>query len=237
MSRVGCGCRRPCHDAGVFEADDDAVLTNATWCDAVCRGVGLPTRWSRDVWSAGRRSPAGYPDAVTLHRGVAVGTALAGVEDGPGCSVKDSFADLDLAPAGFEVLFEATWIRRPASKIATSSTLTWAEVPTAAELVTWCHRLDVPPLPPAMLAQPGLHVFSAADVGAGFVLVRTGPVAGLAYAVPGTADPAVFWADMIALAGLRHPGADLVGYERGADLEQARAAGFWETGPLRVWIS
>lgn len=213
------------------------MLTNATWCDGVCRGVGLPTRWSPDVWSAGRRSPLGYPDAVTLRRGLAVSTVLAGVDDGPGCSIKDSFADLDLAPAGFRVLFEATWIRRPEPTTGASPTLTWAEVRTAAELATWCHRLEVPPLPPAMLAQQGLHVLTADDVGAGFVISRTGPVAGLAYAVPGTADPAVLWADMVALAGRRHPGADLVGYERGGDLEQARAAGFGETGPLRVWIS
>jgi hypothetical protein len=72
-------------------------------------------------------------------------------------------------------------------------------------LATWCHRLDVPPLPPAMLAQQGLQVLTADDVGAGFVLSRTGPVAGLAYAVPGTANPAVLWADVVALAGRLHP--------------------------------
>lgn len=197
----------------------------------------MPTRWSPDVWSTERRSPLGYPDAVTLSPRLAVGTVLADVDDGPGCSIKDSFADLALNPAGFRVLFEATWIRRPASKTAASPTLTWAEVRTAAELATWCQRLDVPPLPPTMLAQQGVHVLTAEDVGAGFVLNRTGPVAGLAYAVPGTADPAVMWADMVALAARQHPGADLVGYERGDDLEQARAAGFGETGPLRVWIT
>ncbi|SDS83839.1 hypothetical protein SAMN04488543_2483 [Friedmanniella luteola] len=212
------------------------MLTNATWCDGVCRGVGLPTRWSADAWSTARRSPAGYPDAVTLRRGLAVGTVLAGVEDGPGCSVKDSFTDLDLAPAGFAVLFEARWIRRPAPTSASPPTLSWTEVRAAGELAAWCRRLDVPPLPPVLLAQEGLHVFAADEVGAGFVLSRTGPVVGVAYAVPGTADPAALWADLVGLARRRHPGADLVGYERGADLEHARAAGFAVTGSLRVWM-
>src|SRR4051794_38055707 len=75
-----------------------------------------PRRRRRDVVAA---RPLGHPptltrrlpDAVTLSPGTEPAAVLARVEGGTGCSVKDSFADLDLAPSGFQVLFDATWIR------------------------------------------------------------------------------------------------------------------------------
>ena len=215
---------------------EDAVENNASWCDVVCRAAGLTTRWSPAVWSVDRRSPDGYPDAVTRRRGLDAVRVLAAVEEGDGCSVKDSFADLDLSTAGFGVLFEATWIRRPGLASAAAPTPGWDEVRTAGELASWCRRLDVPPLPPVLLDQPGLHVLSATGTGAGFALSRTGAAVGISHAVPGSADPATLWSDLVALAGRLHPGADLVGYEGGTDLAPALAAGFTATGPLRVWI-
>ncbi|GAB3936384.1 hypothetical protein GCM10027614_12800 [Micromonospora vulcania] len=53
-----------------------------------------------------------YPDAVTLRPGVDVAALLRRIDAGPGASVKDSFADLDLADHGFRVLFDAEWIYR-----------------------------------------------------------------------------------------------------------------------------
>lgn len=213
------------------------MFTNADWCEGVCRAVGLPTRWSADTWSVARRSPDGYPDAVTLRRGVDVATVLSEVQDGEGCSVKDSFAELDLTAAGFSVLFEATWIRRRASTATVPLSLSWTEVQTEDELTRWCRRLDAPLLPPSLLTRPGLHVLEAADVGAGFVLCPAGAVVGVGHAVPGAADPAALWSDLTVLAGRLHPGADLVGYEHGADLENGLRAGFEAIGPLRVWMS
>jgi hypothetical protein len=93
----------------------EAATTNAGWCDAVCRALGLPTLWTVDAWTVAERSPGGYPDAVTLSPEAEAAAVLKRVEDGPGCSVKDSFAVLDLKSSGFHVLFEATWIRRPAA--------------------------------------------------------------------------------------------------------------------------
>ena len=60
---------------------------------------------------AGRRTL--YPDVITRSPDlVDLDAVLAGVDAGPGCSVKDAFAGLDLVPAGFEVLFEARWVHR-----------------------------------------------------------------------------------------------------------------------------
>ena len=80
------------------------------WCDQVARAAGVLTEVDDDRWWAASRTPPRYPDAITRRPGVDADTLLAGTELGEGRSVKDSFADVDLGPAGFEVLFEATWL-------------------------------------------------------------------------------------------------------------------------------
>ncbi|WP_443333824.1 hypothetical protein [Streptomyces sp. CB02923] len=93
-----------------------AARNNAEWCDTVCRAHGVEGDFSGGVWTSPRRTPPLYPDAVTLtDRPGTAAELLARIDlAAPGCSVKDSFACLDLAPAGFEVLFDAQWIHRPA---------------------------------------------------------------------------------------------------------------------------
>ena len=46
--------------------------------------------------------------------GAGIDAILAAIDISPGCALKDSFACLDLASEGFDVLFEAQWIYRPA---------------------------------------------------------------------------------------------------------------------------
>jgi hypothetical protein len=87
-----------------------AARNNADWCDGVCRAQGIEGRFERECWSSPRRTPPHYPDAVTLVPGVAPDLLLARVDAGDGCSVKDSFADVDLGPFGFRELFRAQWI-------------------------------------------------------------------------------------------------------------------------------
>ena len=81
-----------------------AALNNAEWCDLFCGG-GL---FEGALWSSPTRTPPFYPDAVTLAPGVAADEILARVDAGEGCSVKDSFRDVELP--GFEVLFDAVWL-------------------------------------------------------------------------------------------------------------------------------
>lgn len=215
----------------------EGAVCNATWCDAVCRSRALPTRWTDDAWTVGRRSPEGYPDAVTLSPTAGLEAVLGGIEGGAGCSVKDSFAVLDLEPYGFHVLFEATWIRRSAALPTPSATLDWREVRSPAELEHWSrgHELDV--FGPALLDIGGLRFFFAESAaGAGFALNRAGRVVGLSNIFAGSADPVVVWSDAVAVATQANPGVDLVGYELGRDLELAGAIGFVEIGPLRVWM-
>jgi hypothetical protein len=90
-----------------------AVEDNVAHCDRVVREDGVPTFQDDDRWWATARTRELYPDAITRRPGLTAEQLLAGLEPGPGCSVKDSFADVDLVAAGFEVLFEARWLWLP----------------------------------------------------------------------------------------------------------------------------
>ncbi|MFI8338546.1 hypothetical protein ACIF8W_00430 [Streptomyces sp. NPDC085639] len=180
-----------------------------------------------------------YPDAVTLEPGVPAERVLLGVDtDSPGCSVKDSFADLDLAGAGFEVLFEAQWIHRPAGTPlppaeagAEAGGPEWSEVTDAAELAGW-EAASGGVFRPELLGE-GI-VFLAGRAGGpdrrrGRRKHRRGrgrgvqPVRSRLGGGPRRRRRAV-------------PGLDVVGYEHGEDLEAAVRAGFTPIGPVRVWL-
>ncbi|WP_371675811.1 hypothetical protein [Streptomyces sp. NBC_01276] len=230
-----------------------AARNNAEWVAAVCRDGAF----SGSVWSSARRTPPLYPDAVSLTPEASAQEVVAGIDTGsPGCSVKDSFASLDLAPAGFEVLFEAQWIHRPAGPAGRPAPGTqWSEVRTAAELDAWEAAWDG-------AASTGLFhadllardlVFLAGRSGgrivAGAVASAGGGVVGVSnlFTVDGAhgagSDPdgaaaavGAAWAAVLEAVAARWPGLPVVGYEQGEDLDAAVRAGFTPIGPLRVWL-
>ncbi|MEU7550754.1 hypothetical protein AB0B01_00080 [Streptomyces sp. NPDC044571] len=218
-----------------------AARNNAEWCAAVCRGGAF----SADGWSSARRTPPLYPDAVTLTRHASAAALLAGTDtDSPGCSVKDSFADLDLGPAGFEVLFEARWIHRPAGvPVPAAPGLEWSRVRTVAELEAWETAWDGGEC--TGLFHPGLLTGDIALLaGSAGGVVVAGAVASVAAGVVGLSN--VFTAEgtpadeawrggLTAVAQL-WPDLPVVGYESGDDLDTAVRHGFTVLGPLRVWL-
>ena len=80
-----------------------AVRNNARWCDLVCRSHRIQTRFRPDLWATAQRAPQFYPDAITLRSPLAEEDVLGAISPGPGASVKDSFATLDLG---------RPWVRR-----------------------------------------------------------------------------------------------------------------------------
>ncbi|MFG2973692.1 hypothetical protein ACGFYY_11880 [Streptomyces sp. NPDC048331] len=220
-----------------------AALNNAQWCDAVCRAHGVSTHYDGEsLWVGARRTPPMYPDAVTLEPGVPAGSVVRGVDiASPGCSVKDSFADLDLAEDGFEVLFEAQWIHRPAAAPipepeAEAAGLEWSEVADAEELAAWEAAFDNDGddrlFRPALLRDGIVFLAGRADgrIVAGAVASTGGGVVGVSNLF-GAA-----WAGVLGAVSDRWPELDVVGYEHGEDLEAAVGAGFTAIGPLRVWL-
>ena len=232
-----------------------AARNNAAWCDAVCRLHGLDVHLDERLWWTSSRSPDFYPDAVTLDPGVAPDEVLIRVDAAAGCSVKDSFATLDLQSAGFRVLFEAQWIGREADDTGLDHTvldrtgpgrtgsqagLSWRPVLDRADLDAWATAHgEADALLPTVLAQRDLRLWLATEGGelrGGLALNRGTAVVGVSNLFATGVDPALVWAGAAALGAETFPGLPLVGYEGGADLVQAQRAGFTSLGPLRIWI-
>lgn len=222
---------------------DAAVRDNATWCDIVCTANDLATHWGDRVWSVAQRAPGGYPDAVTLTRGVAPSEILDRVDARPGCAVKDSFADLDLAPHGFGVLFDASWICLPppdARPPTVSDQMGWALVQDRAMLRQWTavHGM-VDAFRPALLGLHDVRIIgrrAGQAFAAGAVVLGHPQVVGLSNVFCATGDPVAWYAQAAAAAQSLFPDRPLIGYEGGEDLDHALAAGFEEIGALRVWL-
>jgi hypothetical protein len=182
-----------------------------------------------------------------LVRHPSVRELLARIDTSAGCSIKDSFATLDLGAYGFSVLFDAQWIVRPATEVAPTSTgLAWEVIREPEDLTRWerVWRGDDGPeglFRPELLTNDAV-VFLAArrhdQVAAGAVLNRaSNAVVGISNMFSDALDVAACWSDCIATASSMFSGATLVGYESGEMLESARAHGFEATGALRVWVS
>ncbi|MDT9690761.1 hypothetical protein Q5762_20920 [Streptomyces sp. P9(2023)] len=229
----------------------EAVLNNAVWCEAMCRAHGSPGAFGPRAWTNARRTPLYYPDAVTLTADASVRDVLEGVDgidrSSPGASVKDSFARLDLSAEGFQPLFEARWIHRPAGlpAPATPDGERWRVIDTPAELGDWARAWSGGDPDEAALFRTELLADPATTVVAGYgtdgrivggaVLSESGRVTGVSnvFTADGS-DPATTWAGCL---GLVRDGRAVVGYESGDDLPPARAAGFEELGALRVWLA
>ncbi|MEW2416002.1 hypothetical protein AB0953_20100 [Streptomyces sp. NPDC046866] len=220
-----------------------AVRNNAAWCAAVCPG-GV---FGADSWTSARRTPPYYPDAVTLTREVSAAALTAAIDTGsPGCSVKDSFAVLDLAPAGFELLFEAQWMHRPADAPAPApaASLSWSRIASAADLDAWEAAWDGEEstglFRPDLLTPEIAFLAGRSEEGR----IVAGAVANEAAGAVGVSNvftrdgvaPDEAWSGALARIAALWPGRPVVGYEHGEDLATALAHGFAPLGPLRVWL-
>ncbi|MET7667636.1 hypothetical protein [Micromonospora luteifusca] len=213
-----------------------AARNNAEWCDIVCGSHGLTGRTDAEAWSVPRRSPPWYPDAVTLRLGVDAEALLARIDAGPGASVKDSFADLDLSGYGFRVLFDAQWIHQQPAKPAVDAPLT--PVGTPDELAAWAAAHGGGGLfRSALLTDPRVRVLARHDdrgvLTGGAVLSGNDGRYGVSNLFTHTDDPLDIWHGVCATV----PAAALVGYESTPDLTPALNAGFTPSGTLRVWLN
>jgi hypothetical protein len=167
-------------------------------------------------------------EAQILHR----------IDASPGCSVKDSFAALDLP--GFETLFEAEWIARGPAPAMAPSTFEWSLVGSPIELAEFDQAHSGSDLfVPALLQSPQVAVFGGwrdGRIQAGCVANLSGSVVGLSNVFgPDEALTAV-WVDVVGALTARFPDMPIVGYEREYDLEAAMSCGFKAIGDLRVLV-
>ncbi|MFF7313762.1 hypothetical protein [Streptomyces sp. NPDC008137] len=211
----------------------------------MCRAHGGTSEFGAEAWAAPVRTPLYYPDAVTLEPDADVDALLARIDTAsPGASVKDSFADLDLAEAGFRVLFEAQWIHRPAEAPAPVATLAWDVVGDPDSLRAWALAWDdgagdADLFQPGLLADPETFVIlgRAADgrITAGAVATRSKQVVGVSNVFGRNGGPDAAWPVVLHALAQLFPARPVVGYEQGDDLAAALRHGFEPLGPLRVW--
>ncbi|MFI6301589.1 hypothetical protein ACIBCH_06960 [Amycolatopsis thailandensis] len=145
---------------------------------------------------------------MTLTPDATAEDVLDGIDLSPGCAVKDSF---DLSRAGFEVLFEATWITRTVQMPLEPG---WSRVDDEFE-------------------DPFVEVWS--DGVSGVTANRDGDFAGLSNLYTrGDVDDA--WRGATSAVAASFPGLPITGYESGEDLDAALRNGYTALGPLRVWL-
>ncbi len=205
------------------------------------------------AWTAPTRTPPYYPDAVTLSPDVEEHDLLARVDDSDGCSVKDSWARLDLSLEDFARLVVGEWVwldpATPLPDLASSARRTWERVTTADEMTDVGARLVDRPrggriLRPSLLDEPGVHVLAARGAGRSRGTGRRRARSSTSRVrSPGSATSSRVTATSTGpgarprraareVAG----GIPLVGWEAGASVEAAVAAGCERLGPLTVWL-
>jgi hypothetical protein len=217
-----------------------AARNNAEWCDLVCRTHGIDATFEPDMWVAHRRSPPLYPDAVTLIDRLSAGDVVRRVDSSTGCSVKDSFASVDLSLEGFGLLFDAEWIYHEPAEHPAGVPAGWSLVQTPDELRSWAAAHGGGEVfRPALVSDSAVAVVAVYDdegIAAGAIGNRSASVVGFSNLFTVTADEEQAWAGAIAAISARFPGLPLVGYEGEAGLPAAHRAGFVSVGPLRVWL-
>jgi hypothetical protein len=234
------------HDTGALVRA--AARNNADWCGAVCQTHGIVGIVGEKAWTSARRTPSYYPDAVTLHPDVTTLDVLSRIDAAsPGCSVKDSFATLDLGPAGFGVLFDAEWIYRPAGvPVPPSHGMRAEQVRTAGRLrdwqVAWRGASDPPDVfRPGLLSDPGVRIVAVQDgdelTGGGVLNFGAGMIGVTNVFAIRNVDPGALWSCLLTVATEHFPGVPIVGDELQDDLVGALQVGFRVIGPLRVWTA
>jgi hypothetical protein len=237
----------------------DAARNNAEWCDIVCRSHGATTRFDADAWTSSRRTPPYYPDAVTLIPEPSVPDLLSRIDGSAGCSIKDSFAALDLSEHGFRLLFEAQWMvrteppprapRAPGTPTADQPRADhgWEKVEDPKSLEQWEEAWRPHDGPTGLFRAELLDRDSVTFLagrrgrryGAGAILHQSATVVGLSNFFSRPGPPAADWAGCLALADSLFPASTLVGYETDdsdGHLDTAERQGFARAGALRVWI-
>ncbi|HSH99673.1 MAG TPA: hypothetical protein VLA02_03650 [Reyranella sp.] len=188
------------------------------------------------TWVNAEPVPRFYPNVVTLTTGEAdvaeqrQAVRILQKSHLPGrWAVKDSFHTLDIARLGFEVLLEASWIRRAHPRAGTMvSGLSWERVGPGGD-----------GFPAALFSDDNFAMFSArrdGSVVAGGTFYRTDGVVGLSNVVAEFDDEPAVWRDLASLAAATFPGFPVVGYESDDELKAAEQAGFEIGDPLRIWV-
>jgi hypothetical protein len=208
---------------------ETCVAASLAWYADVFAIHAIPTATERGLWRALGAAPPLHSAAKTLETGVREADVLAAVAPYDVCSVADSYGDLDLAPAGFAVLIDATWLWHEPLEPAPMPD-EWARVADEVTLGDWVDRHGTAGVfPPAVLAHPAFTILTRRD-GAGAVVHTAEAAVTVAHVFGDVPVP-----EWLGLAAALHPGRAVADYATGTALEEALDAGFTGVGPQLVW--
>jgi len=222
-----------------------SVENNAWWCHAVCASDGILGHFGQSLWSSPTRTPPLYPDAITLIPRVSAAHVAAAIDRTRlGCSVKDSFADLDLTAYGLNPLFDSSWIslERAARPPAATRFAHWSTLTSESDLDRWITAWGATQpyrFSSSLLADARVSFLAGDRDGefiAGAIAFDSAGVVGISNLFGPTRSLTDVWSDV---AHLVRDTTDVpvVGYESGTPLEAAQAVGFRCVGQLTVWGS
>ena len=203
------------------------------------RVASAPIHWVSRV-----RTPPYYPDAVTLVPDADIEQVMSCIDLSDGCSVKDSFARLDLAAAGFRPLFRAEWLVRKPAEARVASGAQWSELTSSEALEEWEAAWAEAPGGSAffrreLLSDEKIAVLAGYKGGrivAGGVANRSTEVIGLSNVFDRSGDFESAWAAGAAAATALWGDMPIVGYDSDASLDGAHRADFETIGELVVWL-
>jgi hypothetical protein len=212
-----------------------AVDANIGWYEDIFAMHGIGSVLEDGLWSSLAPPPPLHSDAVTVEPAVRAEQVVLRLRDRARAGVKDSFATLDLAGDGFDVLFAATWIHR---EPATAGRTAWRVVRSAEGLAAWNAGWDTAEvLLPELLDRGHVRILERVAGGdvTGGAIARLGSGVVDVSNVHGHGGHAIDWAELATAIAAQFPDRPMVGYEHGADLDAALAGGFDPVGQLRVW--
>ena len=239
----------------VTDAAIRAALNNALWCDTICRAHGLATFLSADAWVSRSPVPPLYPNVVTLFpEGAGVQLCrVRGLRSSlgkRGWAVKDSFSALDLAPEGFEALFDAVWVHGAVGVdvVASGPELVVSKVESREGLLAWeaAWRSGVGAapsgsgrvFPPVLLKDADvafLAVTNGPDLVGGVIANRAAEAVGVTNLFCRRGPEWHVAAVCVSAASALWPGLPVVAYASGGELATLRRLGLRDAGELGVW--
>ncbi|QAY68099.1 hypothetical protein [Paenibacillus protaetiae] len=215
-----------------------AVVNNIVWCGIICETHGITAASSKHVWSTTAKAPPFYPDIITSSRHATVKEVIDIIGNREVSSIKDSFANLDMSPLDFEILFKAEWIYHAPLANLEPIPSGWHEVTAKNDFVDWtlAHGSGNV-IKPELLNRRDVKMYAYTNKGetAGFIANLGGNAVGISN-VFSSVNSNNLWSDIHTIASLDFPGLPTVGYEQGDDLAAALQSGWTSAGPLRVWV-